>query len=296
MEEHPLDDSLAITYYNYESDLERARSYSRDDSFMVSRHGHVYYPPSNRGGFIPDTVSEYKLPPGWDAPVIKRPFFERYAIRKSDVVGYDRCHGLSKNDIEQYNDMLLYFIREDDPTEEDIYYRGQEARMPRNFMPLALFLSSFMEREVNLSLVQLMRSRFGIEMPEFFTRFKPGCQAVVESGEPQGRRTKPIPLNARNHHDKWKPVMLGQAYYAFCAMSTPGASPGVDNPFPPEFFQCWKTLVDNRNVASHAQYEDTDLFDYRKFRAFHSAFSSILSRYLWLMEDIKVSMQGDRHR
>ena len=90
--------------------------------------------------------------------------------------------------------------------------------------------------------------------------------------------------------------MLGQAYYAFYAMSTPGASPGVDNPFPPEFFQCWKTLVDNRNVAGHAQYEDTDLFDYRKFRAFHSAFSSILSRYLWLMEDIKVSMQGDRHR
>ena len=231
-----------------------------------------------------------------DAQVTRPSFFQQFSIKQYDIAGYDLCHPLSKNDIEQYNDILLYFIQKDEPNEEDFYYRDPEARKMRNFMPLAIFFGSFMEREVNLSLVQLMRSRFGIEMPEYFNRFKPGCQAVVESGKSQKGRSVSIPLNACRYPDRLVPVMLGQSYYAFCAMSNPGASPGVDNPFPPEFFQCWKTLVDNRNVAGHAQYEDTDLFDYRKFKAFHSAFSSILFKYLRQMEEIKTSLLGGIHR
>ena len=84
-------------------------------------------------------------------------------------------------------------------------YTNTLLRKVRSYAPLTCYLNEFIEREINFSLVQQMRHKYGIEMPEFFARFKPRCWVTVRTPEQE------IKLNACKYPDRWAPVMLGQA-------------------------------------------------------------------------------------
>lgn len=86
--------------------------------------------------------------------------------------------------------------------------RGVMERMPVSFdyAPSLICFAKAFENEMNLSLVQLLRERNGIEMPYYFCRHKPGHSATLSL--PNGQR---IDLNARNQQGGWHPPGLGQS-------------------------------------------------------------------------------------
>lgn len=113
-----------------------------------------------------------------------------------------------------------------------------------DFSPAVVCYAKTLESEINLSLVQLARTRLGIEMPEYFTKFHPGVRAVVMPRLPNPR---PIDLNRCGRGRHWLPPGLGESRLA-CEAVLAGQEP----PFWPSLQAPWRALVDSRNQAAHA--------------------------------------------
>ena len=129
-----------------------------------------------------------------------------------------------------------------------------------------------------------MRQCYGIEMPEYYCRYKGGMWAVVGSGQER------FSLNSVRYPDEWVPVMFGQAYYAYRKLCSPLNDPHLDNPLDNKFLDLWYAMMKFRNRIGHTYYSEEDVFDYRTFQGFHKAASAVLRDYLWKMQEVKQSL------
>lgn len=231
---------------------------------------------------------------------VKRPptFKATYGFRTSSIKGFEKCHRISKDDIILYNDVLSRFLPSTHPTQEEMEYIGGGVR--RDYMPLAYFFTQFMETEINLSLVQQMRQALGIDMPEWYNRFRPKFTARVRTGE-KGKRPVEISLNSdKNRDGVLRSLTLGDAFYAYRAMAAPGAYPGIRGAMGEEFMRNWNTIFSLRNAGNHTplptvsgpEGEKYQRLDFGQFVSVHQAFSSILSDDLQTLLRIKTELSG----
>lgn len=277
----------AVAYYNYQTSIQKAKDTIRriNTPKPPASDQHSIRPPKGGDEFrllITDEMAEI-------TPEYAPTFYKQYKIEEHGVKGLRLCEPLSKDNIEQFNNQLQFLqftIHKRHPSEDDMMYMDSEHSRVRSFMPLACFLNDFMDREINLSLVQQMRQLYGIEMPEYFARFKPGCWAKVQTPRQE------VKLNAVTSPDKWVPVMFGQAMYAYLEVCNPFSSPHIDEPLGDEFMSLWKILLDCRNITDHAQYNPESIMNYPLFKEQYGAFSRILEKYLWKMMDIKNKLRG----
>ena len=214
--------------------------------------------------------------------------YERYYLSSTSIRGYELCTPQSRGNIREFNEFLPLFVRKQSWDEMYCVYSEDDPHpVPRSFKNLARPLTEFFEREINMTLVQLMRFKCGIEMPEYYCKFKRGTIAYIKTGI-EGK----VALNACEYPDKWVPVMLGQAYYAYKSMSERKGEYCLTDRMGAAFLNEWYKMIKYRNMVSHADYSDEDFFGYEEFSDFYRTFSSILQDSLWKMESIGQTLRN----
>lgn len=206
--------------------------------------------------------------------------YSSFLIQTKGIRDYQLCDVRSRGDIKEYNDLLNVFIPKRTRDEEKVMYTDSRHSTPRNFKRLAQPLAEFFEREVNLTIVQLMRKHFKIEMPKYYRKYKKDFWAIVKTPK------NDISLNACESHDKLKSVMLGQAYYAYQEMCSQWDRYKMPEVIGGRFLDEWFRMVHLRNKINHADYDEEDFFGFKEFCEFHAIFTSILKDSLWKMEAI----------
>ena len=276
----------AVAYYNYQTSIQKAQDTIRRNSAPKPAPDQQGSRPPRGGDDIRLLITDERAEISIEyAPT----FYKQYKIEEHSIKGFRLCEPLSKDNIEQFNNQLQFLqfsIHKRRPSEDDLMYLDSEHSRVRSFMPLACFLNDFMDREINLSLVQQMRQLYGIEMPEYFARFKHGCRVSVQTPNQE------VKLNAVTWPDKWVPVMFGQAMYAYEEVCKPFSFPSIEEPLGDEFLNLWKALVRCRNITDHAQYDPESIMNYPLFQKQYGAFSQILEKYLWKMMNIKDRLRG----
>lgn len=203
-----------------------------------------------------------------------------FLIESKSIRNYGLCNARSRSNILQYNELLEFFVPKRTRDESRAAFKDKNRSERRNFKQLAQPLAEFFELEVNLTMVQLMRQYSGIEMPEYYRKFKRNCYVSVRTPK------ESVPLNACEYPDRLKPVMIGKAYYAYRTMCD-GAGPyRMPERIGGRFLEDWSRMADMRNDIDHADFYEEDFFGFDEFRQFHAVFSSILSDSLWKMEAI----------
>ena len=179
-----------------------------------------------------------------------------------------------------YNELLEFYVPKRTHDESRAIFKDKDQSERRSFKPLAQPLAEFFELEINLTLVQLMRQYSGIEMPEYYRKFKRDCYVSIRTPR------EDIALNACEYSDRLKPVMMGRAYYAYRTMCDGSGPYRMPERIGGRFLEDWSRMKNMRNGVGHAVYYDEDFFGFYEFREFHSVFSSILRDSLWKMEAI----------
>lgn len=133
--------------------------------------------------------------------------------------------------------------------------KGDGRRRPEvDFTPGLICMAKGFEREMNLSVVQWVRQRLGVSLPDYYDRPQQGIVAQftpsrdVVGGPMKGTK---IDFNVRRGR-KWLPPGLGQSELACLEL----ASPNPPAPFDAESWRFlmaeWRTIVACRNQAAHA--------------------------------------------
>lgn len=206
--------------------------------------------------------------------------YASYRILTKGIRNYSLCDVRSRDNIMEYNDLLEMFVPKRTRDEEKVAFIDRHRSSPRSFKQLAQPLAEFFEREINLSLVQLMRQHVGIEMPEFYRKYKQGCEVYVTT------RKASVPLNAWQYPDRLRFVMLGNAFHAYKVMCDRYGPYQMPERMGSSFLEEWYQMVSLRNTIDHPDYYEDDFFGYQEFRRFHEVFTSILQNSLWKMEAI----------
>lgn len=250
------EDYMAASLYNsYATDLEACRGIER----RSSSHGLPDFPE-----YRDIRHSKYYLPP-------------------DKITGLSSCNILSRGNIQQYNNLLPVYINHlswekfnllqlDEPDDGSAY--------GINFKQLAHPLTEFFERELNLTLVQQMRLYLGIEMPEYYRKYKKGVFVSVQTEKEN------VKLNACVFPDILKPVPIGKAYCAYMVLCDPAGSYRMEDRMGQRFLNEWAHLVGQRNKVDHAEFEVCDFYGPEKFLQYFSCFSSFLKNSLLKMESI----------
>lgn len=268
-----------VAFYEYEASIMKAQRSSLE-LYSIGSLNHLY----KRNKRIIEFNSD-ELLSGLDQT---RTFHEKYSIDPHQINGFCSCDPLSKSCIHQFNLQLQFIeltINNPHPTEDELMYLDTERTSVRSFSPLSCFIDDFMDREINLSLVQQMRQLYGIEMPQYYARFKPNCWAIVRTPR------EDIKLNAVKHPDLLKPTMFGQALYAYEEMCRNGM---IQASFGDAFLALWRILHQCRNTNDHAQYDPDRIMNYPRFVQQYDAFSQVLKNYLGRMMAIKDELRGHR--
>ncbi len=155
----------------------------------------------------------------------------------------------------------------------------------RDFSMLMTPLSRILELELNLSLIQLIRQKNGVEMPVYFDKVDPAVPSEIRI------KDKVYPINAynRNRSDGGTGLCrmtLGDIYYLLKEYDS--SMPGYIKCFASDFLQTLHSIKELRNCASHAS-----ICDEQSFIKIHRHFCNIV-RNGWFKSfmDLKVELRG----
>ena len=273
--------SASVAVYCYENALRKAKACKKEGS-VISSYSHR---------------NDFAESPKVCRHTSSQTFYMKYKLDVSRIRGFSRCHCISRDDIILYNDYLSRFLPVKRPSEDQMKFVSGGIR--RDYMPLVHFFTHFLETEINLSLVQQMRQGCGIEMPEWYNKYKPRFRARVQTGELR-REPQYISVNSdKEHNGVLQPLMLGKAYYAYRNMSDPGANPGIPREMGNSFLDKWNRIIEVRNPGEHTALPSVtgegeyERLDFEDFCAVYEAFSSILSEDLLKLLDIKTELMGN---
>lgn len=232
--------------------------------------------------------SAYNIEPRSIRPISDTPtFYQTYKIDTRRMRGLEMCERLSRNAIEQYNRLLPRFLGSiTRPTDDEAYFADGRQSGPRSFSPLISYLNDFIDRELNLTIVQQMRRCLGIPMPEYYRQFCPTGRAEVKTG-----RDHVVDLN-EYRQGRLQPLSIGDAFYAYKEMCTGRCAHKIPYPLGSGFMDNWYVLMRVRNRGFHAQYEEEDMVDFYRFREYIEAFKNLTMNYLSAMQEIKCMLKG----
>lgn len=153
----------------------------------------------------------------------------------------------------------LIFIK----TYNELYRRNFKSRIIINtnsntqdeldFSPLINELAKLFELELNLSIVQWIRQREGIEMPTFYNKYKNDNKEYIWQGK--------LNLNQRERDGSLRGVPIGNSYFYAENMFRQSIFPD-EFTAPKEMLSVWNTIREVRNTASHASV--SSFVDYEK--------------------------------
>jgi hypothetical protein len=106
-------------------------------------------------------------------------------------------------------------------------------------------IANFFENEINYSVVQWMRQRLGIEMPEYYYRHRSGKAALIEISADFR-----IDLNELRDGKLLLPSM-GNARHAFKHLTELHPDPLQGEIGPQRFIAEWDSIRRERNTAAH---------------------------------------------
>lgn len=153
-----------------------------------------------------------------------------------------------------------------------------------DYTPLVMSLCKVFEIEVNLSVVQWIRSQLNIEMPEYFKKYKPDriSYTITPSQIPDAR---PIDFN-KSRQGKWLAPGIGESEMATIRLATQGISPFDTDTFD-LLMSNWKILREYRNKAAHVEQIDVIAFENTKSSFNFLIDHGILKNLLFLKHQMK---------
>ena len=219
-------------------------------------------------------------------PKYGKEWFDRYSTDKMDTEGMEP---FSLNCLDNYNRLLpLFFGPGSRPHPAD---GGMERLMPHgfrmDFSPLGNFLGKAVEEEVNASVVQMIRSKLGVHIPEYYRlhddTLGSGCPVDTQKKR-VWFNNKGVPVDEMHFSDRTIP--LGDLVYATRKLRDDwpvrmdfglfGEEPYLNETY-------W--FSQSRNKACH-----NSIYDERAFHETHDRFQGIMVRYLREMVLLKNSM------
>ncbi len=125
---------------------------------------------------------------------------------------------------------------------------------PIDFSAMGLYIGKFVEQEINSSVVQLMRSFCGIDMPDFYCKRYPHYDVETDVK----LKNKTVRLNEQKHDNNdlfsLMTIPLGNAYYAFLELKKKDED-GFFNQYQwlneDKFLEAWRNLFRFRNRMAH---------------------------------------------
>lgn len=123
---------------------------------------------------------------------------------------------------------------------------------PLDYSALGLYMGKFVEQEINSSVVQLMRAYMGVEMPDYYCKYKPFYKCNVTAG----RKTVMLNLHPMGAEDPnlLATISLGDAYHVFGELKE-GRGKEFFSKYSwlndRRFLNVWKSLFDFRNRVAH---------------------------------------------
>lgn len=153
--------------------------------------------------------------------------------------------------------------------------------------PIVLCLAKPFENEMNLSLVQWIRRKLGIEMPDYFNTCKPGVEAYYR------RRHVNINFNYINGDGVWVPPSLGQSQLACRYLSNDILNnttfEGYERSSWDRQINFWKEVKSIRNAAAHPGMGKVEHADLSKLVEIWDAFftSKFLERTCRLKQELR---------
>jgi hypothetical protein len=120
-----------------------------------------------------------------------------------------------------------------------------------DFTPAAICLAKAFEIEINKSIVQWIRKKNDITLPDYYCKVQPGVNGLITPNMNEG---KPIDFNKPRQNGNWHPPAMGQSYLV--------AAKNIEKkewqPYwqPQErklLFREWQKIADLRNLAAHSE-------------------------------------------
>lgn len=150
---------------------------------------------------------------------------------------------------------------------------------------LGLYIGKYVEQEINSSIVQLMRSIVGIEMPEFYC--KRDCSFPIHKDEVYTGKTTRLneKMPGSDRFDTLKPIPLGDAYHACMQLVNEDRSQflGYEWIFEYRFKDIWRNLFIYRNRIAHAG----DIISREDLIKNYELFLTFLKNYMPLISELK---------
>lgn len=121
-----------------------------------------------------------------------------------------------------------------------------------DYSPLLVCLGKIFEKELNLSLVHWIRSSLGIEMPDYFNKWKNSQENYVLTPSKEiVSEPKPVNFN-ENQHGKWRAPSIGGSEYVLRSLFMEQKAPAeiID---PGQFLDKFRDFRKLRNKTAHAE-------------------------------------------
>lgn len=174
-------------------------------------------------------------------------------------------------------------------------YKNSQGRENMDLSALGVYIGKFVEREINCSIVQMMRKHIGIEMPTYYCLRKirnAGNTCVPTSTDPNNNRV--LYLNSYISQDRvneLKPIPLGESCraYEYMLANNPDFyeemsryAPLIDD----DFLTLWKRLRDFRNDMSHTG----TIIDWKKIEDGIMLLNIFESKYVGTISHLKYDL------
>ncbi|MBK7970967.1 MAG: hypothetical protein IPK08_19730 [Bacteroidetes bacterium] len=148
-------------------------------------------------------------------------------------------------------------------------------------------LSKTFELELNLSIVQWIRSFLKIEMPQYFNAHKESVNDYSITPSPAiVPNPTPVDFN-KGYGNKWFPPGIGQSELVAKTLFQQGIFPAAFISDANGFLSVWKTMRLFRNKATHIK-----PIDQAQFTQVETGFNTLKVEYLRGLVDLKHSLKN----
>lgn len=199
--------------------------------------------------------------------VINLPILKDGRIFGSEIIMDNRIENESKTILDTFNIMMQKVFCPAMSNASDYTLHYTKFIEKHDYSALVSYLSKVLEIEMNYSIIQLIRTLHGIEMPKFYNQVKPNVEHELNekrNGKLKTFSIGTIIINIKEHLKKL---------------------PSTINKIYTDHRDVWDTLRDERNVASH-----TGLINEERFTNFYNDYCQLVSDG-WFFELMNIKEQ-----
>ena len=203
---------------------------------------------------------------------INLPIIKDGKITRQEVFVDGRIDDESKKMLDTFNLLLRKVFSQSMSGQLDSSINYTKQNDEYDFSALISYLSKIFEREMNNSIIQWIRFRMGVEMPEYYNRVKP--EVTLDHGLNSTRDGKlaTIMIGSIINILQWEKSLL----------------PSQIRKIYQNNYKFWDRLCGYRNASSH-----TEVINGEQFKDFYAGYCSLVSDGLFTeLMDIKDQIRG----